>query len=90
MPRQDKSCPLYGEARDAGRDVIASHVCVDYLDVVIANKIGDPYSAQDPKRIPHRNVKDVLRRKKCQTMLPVAGRSQRNVNIVTAGRQAAT
>jgi hypothetical protein len=62
---------------------------VDDLDIMITNEVRDLQSAQYPKRVSDRNVKDVLGRQKRKTMLPIAGRPQCDEYFMSARRKVA-
>jgi preprotein translocase subunit Sss1 len=62
---------------------------MDDVDVLLACKLGDFHSTQNAERVPYRNVKDILFRKKIEAVLPVARRPQGHEYIMAALLQAA-
>ena len=62
---------------------------MDDIDLFFTGELGDLHRAQDAERMPDRNVKDVLGRKKIEAMLPIACRPERDEHIVAALLEAA-
>ncbi len=62
---------------------------MDYLDLVVAHKLGDLHCAQDAKRMADRDVENVLGRKEFEPVLPVACRPECDKNFVAPGAKVA-
>ena len=59
------------------------------LDLMVTDEVRDLQCAQYAKRVPDRNVKNILRWQERETVLPIAGRPKCYEDLVSARFQTA-
>ena len=89
MARKNELRSAGQRAGDACRDVIPCDMCVDDLDLIVANEPGHPVCAQDTERISDRYMKDIGRWEKPEPILPDVRRPEGHEHLVPFLLQAA-